>query len=215
MLNGEIILNCNTIGKIISKVSNKNNSRNVYELIHDLKSASRDFDNYELKNNVYVKMENGGIITEKETKIRTPHYYYKEKNHIIHGTSNIKTNLDISQIAEVPINSLILNGAKNPGTIINKNAKIWFVTSKHVLVPIYEINAIKFQNSEFFDLDNKDYNYMKNKNLIYTDIMLKNSIDVDNIFIKELTTNCYTEALSSATSDTILDEIRNRNDSLD
>ncbi len=209
ILNGEITLNCNTVGKIIREIYNGHNKLMVIKTIMSLKDASEDFRNYELKNQQFIKMTSAGIITKEGTVITNPHYMYQEKNYTIHATSNIGVRLDSSQFSDVALSSLIKEGAVNPGTIISDNAKISFLTRNSKLIPMYEINALKFNKIEVFDLDIDSYKYIHNKNLIYREIMLLNLKRVDEKLIKELTANYYTNSLSIISREDIIEEMEN------
>lgn len=207
VLESKFTLNCNSIGKIALKVSNGYNSKKVFDLICSFKKASQDFSDYELKNQKYVRMISAGITTEEGINIRTPHYLYEEKGNIMHSTSNTNTNLEKSQFREVAINTLIKEGAKNPGTIVSKNAKISFITKGSKMIPMYELDAIKYNKIEFFDLSQHSYKYIYHKNLIYREIMRTHLGYVDENLVKELSSNHYTAVLSNATIEDILNEI--------
>ena len=209
VLNGEITLNCNDLGKIMGRVLNKHNSEKVISLILSLKDASSDFSKYELENSEYVKMISGGIVTKEGTSVKMPHYLHEEKGHILHASSNIGINLDNSQFSDVSMGSLIKKGAKNPGTIFSADGKISFLTKNHKLIPTFEMSALKFNHLEIFDLSSERYKYIYNKDLIYKSIMLSYLGYVDNILAKELVANYYVNALNCATLEDIINEINN------
>lgn len=211
VLESKFTLNCSSIGKIVLKLSNKYNSERVFNVICVFKEVSRDFSDYELKNQKYVRMISAGIVTEEGVNIRTPHYLYEEKGNIMHGTSNINVSLEKSQFKEVAINTLIKDGAKNPGTIVSKNAKISFITQGSKMVPMYELDAIKYSRIEFFDLSQDAYKYIYHKNLVYRDVMRSHLGYVDEDLVKELTSNHYTAVLSNATNEDIFNEINKYN----
>lgn len=207
VLNGEITLNCNDLGKILIRVLNKHNSEKIVNLILSLQSASRDFSNYELKNKEYVKMISGGIITKEGSTVKIPHYLYEENGHIMHATSNIDIKLDNSQFSDVSMGSLIKKGAKNPGTIFSEDAKISFFTKNHKFIPTFEMSALKFNHLEIFNLDTERYKYIYNKDLIYRNLLLSYLNYVDDTLVKELVANYYTNALDCLTLEDILNGI--------
>ena len=209
VLNGEITLNCNDLGKIVSKALNKYNSEKVINLVLCLKDASKGFSTYELRNSEYIKMISGGIITKEGTNLKIPHYLYEERGHIVHATSNASISLDKSQFRDISMGSLIKKGSSNPGTIFSKDGKISFLTSGSKLIPTFEMSALKFNHLEIFDLTSERYKYIYNKDLIYRNILLSHLGCVDDILARELVANYYTVALECATLETILDEINN------
>jgi hypothetical protein len=207
VLNGEITLNCNDLGKLLGRVLNKNNSEKVVKLVLSFKEASKDFNDYELKNKEYIKMINGGIVTKEGTIIKIPHYLYEEKGHILHATSNVDINLDGSQFKDVSMGSLIKRGAKNPGTIFSEGGKISFITKNHKFIPTFEMSALKFHHLEIFDLSSERYKYIYNKDLIYRSIMLSHLGYVDDILARELVANYYTNALDCTDFEDIINGI--------
>ena len=207
VLSGEITLNCNTVGKLMREIYSGHNELAVIKAIMSLKDASEEFRTYELKNQQFVKVTGAGLKTKEGTIINNPHYVYQENNYTMHATSNIEIKLDNSQFSDVAMGSFIKKGAQNPGTIISDGAKISFWTKNSKLIPMYEINALKFNKIEIFDLNFDSYKYIYDKNLIYKQIMLSHLGYVNEKLAKELTANYYTNNLSIITREEILEEM--------
>ena len=216
VLNREFTLNCFTFNKLIVKIKHKNiGKQEMFNLFWDLKEASKDFDRYELNNQQYVKMISGGIITEENVRIKVPHFIYEENNSTIHSTSNIDIRLENSQSKCIPMPSFIKPGAKNPGTIISVKSKIYSVTGAYKIIPMYELNLIKFYNIEIFDLSCEYEKYIKEKQGIYIDILRSHLNNFDDVLVRELTGNLYTNAFSNLSNKDIIDELdRIRNDDI-
>jgi hypothetical protein len=138
-----------------------------------------------------------------------PHPAWNNNNNaIIHATSKTPFMLQPSQKIEIPMPSLITPHSSRPASIITKNPKIiktFFL--KYKIISLYELLSITHSYPDLFHLDAMDRNYMHEKNFVLCELLTKHLSPHGNwedIFLKELRANCYSNALlNSAHSDII------------
>lgn len=214
IFNKNIYINCYTIGKLITKAIKLPNQK-IFNFLHDLKLASIDFNKYETKNPKIVELELSKIITQENTCLPNYHYTYKENNNTIHATSNRIFKIEDSQKIDIPIPKLIKPGAKNPGTIITKDAKEIIGTKKLIWIPEHQIASIQFNHLDIFNISNPNYEYIQNKKRVFKNILI---IYLNNEwteeFLSELTTDCYSHNLINTDNKTIIEEIKHYKDDI-
>ena len=212
-LNGKVYLNCYTIGKLITELKIIKNfpRQDLYNLINDLKLASHNFNEYEIKNQEYIEIKRTMAFDKDQKIIYNYHYAYIENKNSIHGTSRLPLKLEPSQKIDSPIPSLIKENAKNPGSIITSNIHSLKQDFKYHVIPKYEIYALKYNHLELFDLSKEEYKYIYEKNNIYCEILRNNDINSSSI-LKDLRTNNYSNILLNSTNKNILAEIEAYND---
>lgn len=216
ILNNKIYLNCYSLGKALSKLrpNCKNLSeQQLFNFFHDLKLAAANFKSYELTNHKYLKIPLAKVITKENIEIHGYHYTYKNFSHSIHSTSNIPSKIELSQIIDPPMLSMVKHSAANPGSIISKNIQKYFPDWKrYKILSEYEIDSIKFNHLDLFDLSDENYKYIDRKHNIFKEIIIanlgQNAIE-DSSFYTELRNNCYSNILINSNNSDIIEEINN------
>jgi hypothetical protein len=138
----------------------------------------------------------------------TDHYTYFEKGHSIHATSNVPCKLDDNQKISIPLPSLILKSAKSPASIIT-NKGVYEKSPNYRKISSYELDSIKFDNTDMFSLDTQSHQYNYEKNFRYEYILhiyLK-GYTVDPLLHKELKANCYSHVLANSSDEDLINEI--------
>ena len=88
------------------------------------------------------------------------------------------------------------------------------------LISEYQLNSHRFffyllYNMEIFDLSCEYEKYIKEKQGIYIDILRSHLNNFDDVLVRELTGNLYTNAFSNLSNKDIIDELdRIRNDDI-
>lgn len=212
VLNKKIYLNCFTIGKLLKKIDCKNMSeQEVFNFLHDLRLVANNFYNYELMNQSFVTMKLSKIETKEGVLVNAPHYAHEENNNVLHATSKMPKEVALSQKWDFPLPSLIKKNAVNPVTIISQDIKNIKTSDSYLIVPIYEINSIKFNNLHSFNLTPEQYTYMFEKDKTYSDLLqthLKEGKILDESLCSELRTNCYTHNFINISDKQIIEEIK-------
>jgi hypothetical protein len=214
ILNNKIYLNCFSLGQLIHHIKQTNltiSNEKLFLLILNLKNASLDFYNYENLNQNMVKFNLTKAFDKNNSLIYNYHYTYIEKFNSIHATSNIPEKLEIYQKIDSAIPRLIKSFSNNPGTIITESVVKFENKSKFILVPEYELDSIKYNHKNLFNLNNKNHDYIKNKSDIYIEILKDN---VDNALLNNLRSNNYTVILNNSSESDILNEINILNPNL-
>lgn len=214
VINEEIFLNCYTIGKLFKKIDiSRMSEEQIINFIIDLKTITREFQFYEKSNSELVKLVKSITYGKNDKIIQAGHYTYCEKYNTIHATSNIQNFLLLNnQKIDIPLRSLIKPGADNPGTIVTReNAKIRFDHNTFKWIPQYELNYIKYNNLELFNLPYERWSYIDNQHKILVEVLEKNNISLSEdakLLIDELSAGLYTENLLSSKSNDFLKEIQ-------
>jgi len=79
------------------------------------------------------------------------------------------------------------------------------------MIPIYEINSVKYNHPDLFDLNPEERLYIHSKNTFYDDLIhthLKLNNDNTKTIVTSLRSNCYSDALLHATNEDMLNQIR-------
>jgi hypothetical protein len=106
--------------------------------------------------------------------IPNPHYTYESQGSTIHVTSNVPLKLGSDQRSYPPLPSAIREGAQNPGTIVTKTPTIrWSVNSAGILVPTLEIDVVKNDHPDVFEVTTELEEHLKGKTLDVQKVVTK------------------------------------------
>ena len=206
---GEIYLNCYTIGEFFNKLQ-------LYKLPKDkaglyliqLSQISKQFNLHE-KQFKEVEFQMSRLITnEGITKLYHPTYLDKCGT-AIHSTSKKPEISWFFQKFDTPLRTLTKPNAVNPVTVITPNSITYnnLKIKNYFSAPLAEINLIKYNNPDYFELGKIEYNYTHEKILIFREILLKNNLikdDVFNDFEKELQLGYFNHILCELTDHQLL-----------
>lgn len=209
ILNKKIYLNCFTLGKLTKHIL-KNNSliteKKFIEGMNMLKKQAVEFNKFE-KENEQLKIIQA--LDENNKPLYKPHYGWYEKSTTAHATSNIPTNLRLTQYKDVPLSDLIKRGAKNPGTIITTEVNKTLILTKAKIVKKVDIESIKYSYPELFTQDKYFHGYIEAKHQTYENIVREYFLlakNIDPLLIKELRTNNYSFVLITNDSTNFIEE---------
>lgn len=194
ILNGIVFLNCYTVGKLLGTLSDSVNSKeNMWKLICELKILCNQNVQYEAYHSSLTNLQLAKITLIDGKRVPGYHYAFTENKNVVHATTNISTNIHFSQKCYPPINSLIKEGANNPGIILSKNIKDITFYKNWKLCNTYELEYIKIHCGNIFILDNHILNYNLNKKYAIINLLSKycENNNFPNYFIDEYMCNCY------------------------
>lgn len=210
---GNIYLNCFTIGKLLQSIARDVNDKNLLcKSLIDLRSIYKKIYEDEMKiKDPNVKLKHAIIETNEGSKISVPHYTYVDMGNTLHATSKIPNKLDKSQKVEIPLKSLMLPSAPNPGTIISEDVKkiVIIKNGPYRLLPTLELAAILYGYPDLFNMDKDSFKYIYEKNYIFSSWMQLHFKRVDVNECKLLTANHYMACLIGMNDEMILYEVEN------
>ena len=212
VLSGKIYLNCYTTGKLCKKLLENNHlitEKNFMEGIKILRSESLRFSKFEGE---HFETRLISAKDDKGKEIFSLHYGIIENNSTLHGTSNIPRTLPNNQRLDIPMPSLILPKAKNPGTIITERVNNIFVSNKSKLVPKIEIDSIKYGHPELFSQSKDVYEYIRDKDMTYQKVLQEYFYyggKTNSALVKELKTNIYNQTLIYAEETDFMEGYKN------
>jgi len=114
-----------------------------------------------------------------------------------------------SQKIHVAIPSLTKDNAKNHGTVVSEKVKDIIQLNGFKAVSSHEINSIKFDNLDLFDLEKHEYKYIHQKNQIINEFLWTHLGVKNEKLLMDLRNNCYTHELISVDNKEIVKEIKN------
>lgn len=208
-LNGEIYINCYTIGKLLNQSNFRNNRSklDVFDTILELKKLNNSFVDYEKKNAQVEEMKLISGYNKSGDEIFSFHYGIEKNKNTLHGTSNVPNKLLLSQKFHEPIPELIKVGSRNPGTIFSEDVEKIVYGKKEKIVSSYSLAFIKKEYNSIWNLDSTTLAYMHNKTLMYESLFIGSGYEMK--LIKELRMNLYSIALENSTNNSIMKEIDN------
>lgn len=216
VLNKKIYLNCKSNLLPLIKLFNPKKIGEVktFEGILELKKISENFRYYEKKNQEYVAMPLAVGLKNNGKVLFTPHYVHVSGKNVLHATSNIPKKLDACQAWYNALPSAVKGTAVKPATIVSFDIKTVQAGTKFIIIPKYEINAIKFKFIEQFDLaDNaEDLLYQEQKQKIYKNFistygsLTNHLVNVDDL-TDRLVINEFQFRLHNTTTADILQQI--------
>lgn len=181
-----------------------------FNLIIDLKKATQNFKDYE-KDTEKIKLVLGKIRNDEKFITNVLHYTFYEKGNSIHQTSNTNFKLEHNQKIDISIPEIVKPASIKPGTIVTRN--IMFIGKKEaVWLPQHQIQSIKHNNLNLFDLPNDEIKYIQEKKMILKEIFLTNlnsDISDQDIFLRDIEIGNYTAMLENSKNYEIEDMIEN------
>jgi hypothetical protein len=107
--------------------------------------------------------------------------------------------------------ALIAKEARNPCSIISWNIKeVRLVPSNYKVIPKFELNSIKFNYLDLFDLTTDEFLYMQQKDRVYKEILesrLGVKLHWNDALLNCLRSNNYSGILTTITNRDIEEEI--------
>src|SRR5687767_15366 len=108
---------------------------------------------------------------ENKKIIYGPHYGCYENNRTIHSTSNVPIKLLSNQMSNVPMPNLTKPTAVKPGTIITFEVKEVKTLQKFKIIPKIEIDAIKYDYPDDFELGDDSLHYISIKDGAFENVL--------------------------------------------